>query len=186
MNRQAHVNTYNRHRAYLNSHTIGVSDANVKIAYGYFAGTNTHCDQLKTFGRFIVVGKVLSYTRTFGDVKFDLEATTTSISLVTYVRIGTTTLLDVNEQRSLSSPCYLYTNSIREFRHRIFRWSYSIFVYVGYLTLHVDVTAHFNLDVNANFCIGRTGTEVTGALAALTPTAGITLGGGVTGNLLVN
>ena len=185
VNRQNQVNTYNRHSAYLNSKTIGINEANVKIAYGYFAGTNTHCDQMKTFGRCIVVGTLLSRTVTIADVKFDIQATTTSASVIAFVRIGTNTLLDYRYQRSLPSHCKLYTRPISEYRQRIFRLSYDIFIYVGYLTLSVDLTAHFNLDINANICIGRTGTEVTGALGAITPTAGVTLSGGVTGNLLV-
>lgn len=185
LNRQSHVSTYNRHKAYINSKTIGINEANVKIAYGYFAGTNTHCDQLKTFGRCVVVGTLLSRTVTLADVKFDIQATTTSASIIAFVRIGTNTLLDYRYQRSLESHCKLYTRAIAEYRRRIFTLRYDIFVYVGYLTLRVDLHVHFNLDVNANICIGRTGTEVSGALGALTPTAGVTLSGGVSGNLLV-
>lgn len=86
VNRQNQANTYNRHSAYLNSKTIGTNEANIKIAYGYFAGTNTHCDQMKTFGRCIVLGTLLSRTETIADVKFDIQATTTSASVIAFVR----------------------------------------------------------------------------------------------------
>lgn len=185
VNRQAHVNTYNRHSAYIDSKTIGINEANVKIAYGYFAGTNTHCDQLKTFGRCIVVGTLLSRTFTLADVKFDIQTTTTSASVIAFVRIGSNTLLDYRYQHSLPDHCKLFTRPIADNRRRLFGLSYDIFVYIGYLTLSVDLYAHFTLDINANVCIGRTGTEVSGGLGAITPTVGITLSGGVTGNLLV-
>ena len=191
VNRRNQVNTYNRHSAYLNSKTIGINEANVKIAYGYFAGTNTRCDQMKAFGRCIVVGTLLSKTVTIADVKFDIQASTTDNTLPAYVmafvKIGSNTLLqhDRPYQHSLSSHCERYNHPIREYRQRIFRLRYNIFVYAGYLTLSVDLTAHFNLDVNANICIGRTGTEDTGALGAITPTAGLTISGGVSGNILV-
>ena len=184
VNRQMHVNTYNRHRAYINSKTIGISDANIKVAYGYFGGTNTHCD-LKVFGRCIVIGKLLSETRTLADIKVDAMATTTSASLVAYVNINGVTLLNCRYQRS-TDHCRSFTRAITEHRARLPILRLDVFVYVAYLTLSVDLHVHFNLDVNANICIGRTGTEVTGALGAITPTAGVTLSGGVTGNLLVS
>lgn len=185
VNRQTHVSTYSRHRAYINSKTIGISDANVKVAYGYFGGIGTHCDRLKVFGRCIVVGKLLDRTRTLADIKFDVVVTTTSASVVAYVRIGSNTLLNYRYQNSIDH-CRSFTRAIADYRIRLFTLRQDIFVYVGYLTLSVDLHVHFNLDVNANICIGRTGTEVTGALGAITPTAGVTLRGGVSGNLLVS
>jgi hypothetical protein len=185
VNRQAHVRTYGLHRAYINSKTIGITDANVKVAYGYFAGTSTHCDRLKVFGRCIVVGKLLSKTQTLADIKFDIVGTTTSGSVEALVRIGSATLLNYRYQRTIDH-CRSFTRSIARYRRRLFTLQYNLFVYVANLRLSVDLTVQFNLDVNANLCIGRTGTEVSGALGAITPTAGVTLSGGVTGNLLVN
>ena len=52
------------------------------------------------------------------------------------------------------------------------------FIFLSMLDiLRADVDIHFDLDVNANLCIGRTGTEVSGALGALTPTVGVTVSG---------
>lgn len=113
-----------------------------------------------------------------------MEARTTGAFIVVYARIGTNTLLDYSFNEQLPNHCYQKTHGITNFRHRIFTLSFSIFVYAGYLSLHVGLTAHFDLSANTNICIGRTGTEVSGALAALTPTVGVTIDGGVTGNLL--
>ena len=48
VNRRNDVTTYNRHTAFIGSKTIGIDDANIKIAYGYFSGISTHCDRFKT------------------------------------------------------------------------------------------------------------------------------------------
>ena len=182
-----HVNTYNRHIAYINSKTIGIEEANIKVAYGYFSGTNNHCNRLKVFGRCVVIGKLLSRTKRLAEIRFDALATTTSGSIVAYVRIGSNTLLDNTVQVS-TDQCRSFTQNNIESRARLFRLRFSLFIYVGTLTLSVNLDVHFNVDVTTNMCIGirRTGRKVTGVLGAITPTAGVTLSGGVTGNLLVS
>ena len=58
-------------------------------------------------------------------------------------------------------------------------------MYVGTLSLYVNVYFQFNLNINSNTCIGHTGNGVSGALSAILPSVGLTVEGGVTGNLLV-
>lgn len=185
VNRQRDASTYPLHRAYINAKTIGIDLANIKIGYGYFAGTSTHCDQMKTYGRFIVVGKLLSHTSTFADVKFNLMATTTSFSAMAYARIRSNSLLDYNRNGNLQSHCLTYSSNMPQFRSRLLTLRFSLYVYVTTLTLRVDLDVHFDLGFNGNVCVGRTGTEVSGALGAITPTIGVTVSGGVSASLLV-
>ena len=186
VNRQTDVNTYPRHTAYIHSpNEIGVDEANIKIAYGYFAGTSTHCDRMKAFGRGIVVGKLFSYTSTLADMKVDVTISTTSASVIAFVRIGSNTLLDTDIQTSVDN-CYPYNRDLAEFRKRLFSRRFSFFIYVGTLSLTIHLDAVFDVDVNTNACIGRTGTEVSGALGAFTPTVGVILTGGVSANILVS
>ena len=184
--RQSDVNTYPRHNAYITSKTIGISKANIKVASGYFVGTNTHCDRMKAFTRAFVKGKILSRTATLADLKLQVTASTTSISVSLYGRVGSNTLLNYNTNRALSSPCRADTRRISRYRRTLFRFSIPVYIYVA--TLRISISLHGQLDVNfnTNVCIGRTGTEVSGALGALTPTVGVSIEGSVSASLLVS
>ena len=186
--RQADMNTYPSHIAYIHSpDRIGVSDANIVIAYGYFAGTSTYCDRMKVFGRGVVVGKLFRKTYTLADMKVDVSITSSSASFIAFVKIGSNTLLnlDTSIQRS-SSHCYSSNHNLAEFRKRLFSLRFSFFVYVATLSLSIHLDVVFDVDVNTRACIGRTGTEVSGALATFSPTIGVVLTGGVSANLLVS
>ena len=183
-NRQSDASTYPHNAAYLNSHNLGVDLISAKIAYGFFAGAGQHCDKAKAFARGRVDLDIFGYDYNLADAKVDVRATTTSIIIDAYARVAGTTYFNYDYSASLSDPCRLFTRNLAEYRRSV-SWSYNHFVYVGYLTLTVSAEVFLTLDANFNVCVGRTGTEVTGALAALTPTAGLTLGGGVSGNLLV-
>lgn len=182
--RQNDVNTYPNHLAYIDAHTVGPTQGNVKIAYGFFAGAGTHCDQAKAFGRGRAELTFLDYTATIADAQVEIRATTTSAYVNAYARVFGTTYYTYSRNEALASPCRLYTRNLAEYR-RTYTRSYYIFVYVGYLTLSANMQFFLTLDLNANMCVGRTGTEVTGALGALTPRIGVSVGGSVSGNLLV-
>ena len=184
--RQSDVSTFVRHSSYINSKRVGIDEANIKIAYGYFAGTNYHCDNAKAYARTRVVGTLLSHTSTFADVKVDIRATTTSASITAYAKVGSNYLLQHSASGTLSNHCFPYNRNLASYTTRLFRLSFSLFVYVAYLTLSVDVDAHFNMGLTTNMCIGRTGLEATGAIATITPTVGVTVTGGVSANLLVS
>ena len=139
MSRADDVITYKRHKAYLNSKRLGISDAYMKVVSGLFAGTTTHCDRMKVYGRVVAIGKVLYYTRTAADVKFDLELTTTSASLTAYVKIGSNSLLNINERRTLSSSCWRKTKNVVQLKIRLFRFRYRIFVYVAKIRIMFPV-----------------------------------------------
>ena len=190
LNRQMDVNTYDSHNAYIGAKRIGGSNAHLRIAYGYFVGYSTTCDEMKAFGRYKVVGSILKWTVALADVKVSIEAATGSGHVIAYAKIGTNTLLNnntvINNLLGNSSYCRSHTSALAEYRARLFSLSFGVWIYVGRLTLNVNVDGHFNLDINANVCLGRTRTEVTGALAAFSPTIGITLSGEISANLLVS
>ncbi len=82
VNRQSDVNMYSRHTAYITSKTIGIDDANIKLAYGYFAGASTYCNRFKAiwlgltegyirFDLFIYIGYLT--LRADLDIHFDLD-----------------------------------------------------------------------------------------------------------------
>lgn len=183
--RQFDVSAYDQHQAYIDSKTIGVDKANIKVAYGYFAGTNSQCAMMKTFGRTIVVGTLLSYTYTFADVKIDMRVDLQTASVVAFARIGSNTLLNYNTYGDASTHCRQFTRNLSGFRVRLFHLSFSIPIYIGHITLSLDLYVHFDLGANANFCLGRSSTEVSGALGSLTPTVGVTVTGGVRATLAV-
>ena len=200
VNRHTHMNTYPRHVAYMHSKVIGIDDANIKIAYRYFAGTSTDCDKMKAFSRCVVVGKLFSSTRTLIDIKVDVEvdatvnstwsasaiANSTWLSVIAFARIGGYNLLDLDysQQRSASSNCSSYNHVMPELHIRLFSQSYDFFLYIAYVSLTVHSDAIFTSNVITNACIGN-GTDVSGAMNVLSPTVTVTLSGGVSVNLLV-
>ena len=197
--RQSDVETYPNHTAYLWIKTLGIDQANVKFACGFFAGGDQQCSRgqgrgqvsqegtrAKGYGRVRVEGKILDRSFTIADMKAEVRVTTNSAYIDAYLRIAGNTLFSFHFDESLSSPCKLYTRNLAEYNRRIFTFQLNIFVYIASLTLTVHVDIRFSLDLNCNLCIGRRGTEVTGALGAITPRAGVDLSGGVFGNLLVS
>ena len=184
--RKNDVKTYSRHSAYITSKTIGISKANIKIASGYFAGISRHCDKMKAFGRSIVKGRVLSKTATLADFRFRLTATTTSISVSLYAKIGTNTLLNFNFKRALKSHCKRHSRPITQHRRRLFKYSIPVVIYVGTLRFSIGLYGHLKVHFNTNVCIGRKGTEISGALGALTPNVGASFEGSVSASLLVS
>jgi hypothetical protein len=186
INRQFDVNLYDRHDAYIGARRLGVDLAHLRIAYGYFAGRNSMCDKIKVFGRFKVVGSLIGFTKTIADVKINVEAATGSGVLIVYAKLISNTLIDYNSQGNNSQGrCRPYTRTFPGYQTRLFSISHNVWIYVGILRLSIDVDGHFNFAVNANVCLGRTRTEVTGALAAFSPTVGVTLSGTASASLLV-
>ena len=184
--RRSDVNTYPRHRAYITSKTIGISKANIKIASGYFAGIGTHCDRMKAFARGIVKATVLSRSATLADLKFQLTASTTSISISLYARVGTNTLLDFGFNRALSSHCRADSRPLGRYRRTLFRFRIPVSVFGVPLTISIALRGQLDINFNTNVCIGRTGTEASGALGALTFRLGVTIEGSVSASLLVS
>ena len=183
-NRQSDASTYPHNAAYLNSHNLGVDLISAKIAYGFFAGAGQHCDKAKAFARGRVDLDIFGYDYNLADAKvvFALRLPRSSSMLTQELQVRPTST--TTTARRCPIPVVSSHATWPSTDARV-SWSYNHFVYVGYLTLTVSAEVFLTLDANFNVCVGRTGTEVTGALAALTPTAGLTLGGGVSGNLLV-
>ena len=179
--RQSDVNTYPHHRAYINSTTIGTNEANIKVAGGYFAGIGTHCDKMKAFARGIVKGRVLSWTATLVDFKFKLTASTTSICIDLYARVGSNILLHYNNQ----TPCKIYSYNISRYRRTLFRFSIPVFVFGIPLTISIALHGQLDINFNTNVCIGRTGTEASGALGAVAFKLGVSIEGSASVHLLV-
>ena len=175
---------YPQHIAYLSSKRVGNSDVYLKIIRGLFAGVSNNCDKMKVFGRIRARSRVLNYKRTLADAKLELRLTTTTAKFIAYVRFGSNTLINTDKSPSISN-CWKKSSNLLNYR-RLLHTIYSpIFVYVATLKLYISLYFQFNLNLNSNICIGRTGTEVSGALGAISPSAGLTVEGGVTGNLLV-
>jgi len=166
--RQNDVNTYNQHNAYINTKTIGVDEANIKVAYGYFAGRNNDCSMMKAYGRMKVVGTLLSKSSTLADAKFDMRISNTS-NIVAYAKVGSNSLIDYSSTGYISTHCKEYTKELVKIRVHLLQWEYSIFIYVGYLTLRLDLYVNFNTSMKLKFCLGRTSTEVSGASGSFAP-----------------
>ncbi len=184
VNRQSHVNHFDQHQAYIDSRRIGIDEAHVRISYGYFAGVSSQCGAMKAFGRTKVVGKLLSFKATLADVKIDMELDASPYAIA-YAKVGSNSLLDYSTYGSITSHCKLLNQNLAEFRVRLFHICIPIFIYVATITLRADLFVHFNMGVNINFCLGRSTTEISGALVSLTPTVGVTVSGGVSASLLV-
>ena len=138
------------------------------------------------YGRFIVVGKLLTHTSTFVDLKLNLQISTNSAHAVVLAKIGSNKLVDYNFNEQLSSRCLNYNPDLVQFQTRLLTLRTDFFIYVGYLTLRADLDLRFNFGVNAQLCIGRSGLDLSELRGALTPTVGVTVSGGVSATIAVS
>ena len=189
--RRSDIYSFSRHNAYITSKRIGVSDAHIKVASGYFVGINENCDRMKSFARNIIKGTVLSRHTTVGDIRFEqtteLTSTTNTFASL-YIRIGSNVLFDSEIQfnEELSSHCKNESRHLFLLRVRLVSFSYRMFIYVGFLDFSIGLYGKATLNFNINVCNGRIETEISGHLGALTPSVTVSIDGSVTASLVVS
>ncbi len=148
------------------------------MAAGGFAGIKQNGNGYKLFGKVIAQGHAFGRTSTALRAEFLRERTGNSIYQKIYAIVVGKTL--INNAGTLPSGCNTYTKNLYSSSVRIFRFRYSVFIYVGTLDFYVGMTAQLSLKVKTSVC------ETTvKACASLIPRLTLRAEGGASATILV-
>ena len=181
--RAADVRNYPNHRAYVWGRTLGISQANIKFGAGYFLGHR--CPNLKAFGKAIARAKLLRWSWNLLHAETLLEHSYGRVRTKLYFKVLSNVLTDLSAtvtwpgtNCATTPPRNLYSTR----RYYLARVSYSIFIYVGTLSLHLRPYVQAHIDSRSELCANS---KTIRAYAGIRPRLTFVVQGGVTGNLLV-
>ena len=183
--RQQDVTTHPRHRAYIWGKTLGISKANLKAAAGVFFGRSDDCDNIKGYAKAYAECKVLSRKRTLADVEILLQKRPYSINGRLYAQIGGNTLVNMNLNIDGSNQCRTYSTPLTRSRYRLFGFTYSIFVYVGTVSVGIHVDIGVSVSFDAQLCSSSSVYNLASGSAGLVPQINLYAGGSARVTLLV-
>ena len=180
--RASDVNTYPYHRAYLYGKKFGLSDLNVQFAAGGFAGVSPVNANYKMFGRAVAKGYAFGRSKTGLDAQILNEKQNNRVHVKLYASVVGHVLINTDEWRDIS---YCTSRSWPLYdspRYTLLSFSYSVFIFVGFLRFRVSVTAEMNVNARAELCIGLPAD----ASATLIPSLTLRAEGSASASLLVS
>ena len=183
--RQQDVNTHPTHRAYLWGKTLGISKANLKAAAGVFFGRSDDCDSIKGYAKAYAEANLLSRKRTLVDIDILLQKRPYSINGRLYAQIGGNTLLNRNLNIDGSNQCRSYSTPLTRNRYRLFQFTYSIFVYVGTVSVDIRVDLGVTVSIDAQLCSSSSVYNLASGSAGLVPQISLYAEGSARVSLLV-
>ena len=162
------MRNYPYHRAYLWGRKFGVSDLNVQFAAGGFAGISRVNANYKMFGRAVAKGYAFGHSATGVDAQILNEKRSNRIRLKLYARVVRHVLVNVDQtwttRYCVSRDWPLYRSS----RYTLLSFSKKVFIYVGFLTFGLRVTADMNVDAKVRMCVGLPADAAATLLPSLT------------------
>ena len=183
--RASDVSTYPKHKAYIYGKRLGTSDVNMKVGGGIFLGTSNDCNNMKAFARACAQANVFSESRNLAEIELSAQKSGSTISGRGYAQIGGTTLL--NYARSVDATyCLNYDRSLYENRRRLFRYSYSIWIYAGYVDASISLYLSLTADFDAEMCASLNVNELLSATTGIIPRASLTLEGSASYTFIVS
>ena len=178
--RAADVQNFPKHRAYIWGKTLGNDEANVEIGAGIFAGYHPTCPNLKAFGKAIAQANLLNkLSWNILHAEALLEKTDSQLSIKMYFKRLDNVLADWSSTINCATPPMTVYSSPRISLPRL---SYSVFIYVGTLTLYLQPHVQADVDFQANICDDST---ILRARAGVEPRFTFTIEGGVQGDITV-
>ena len=169
-NRQSDVEKYPEHKAHIYATSCGVDALNIKAAAGFFVGHTTDLNDVKGFVKSYAEINILSYKEPLADFEMLFQKTGTQIRGKVLAEIGGSTLL--HEDQSVSTT-YEYEKILGKHYH-LFELPYSIYIYVGYVDLQIDVYLDLALGLNLDVAVGASLNELLTASASVVPMATMT------------
>ena len=124
---------------------------NMKISGGVFLGISNDCNNMKAFARACAQAKVFNRSRNLAEIELKAEKSGSVISGRAYVQIGSNTLLNYHHSVDLTY-CLTYECSLYERRQRLFEFSYSIWIYAGYVEASISLYLSLTADFDAEMC----------------------------------
>ena len=180
--RRRDVITYPHHRAYIWGKTLGVSNLNAQIAAGGFSGVSSDGRKYKLFARGVVRGNAFRRSLTAVDAQILRQKDSSRIRWRIYAKVVGYTLVNQGgiESPGCRSRKWPLANSGNI---RLFRFSYRVFIYVGYLHFSVQVNARLGVTFEVAFCERISKFEIS---AGLVPSATLTASAEASATLLVS
>ena len=182
--RAADVRNYPNHRAYIWGKTLGISQANIKLGAGYFVGRHPTCPNVKAFAKAIAKANLLRWSWTILHAETLVEKTDSQLRAKVYFKLLSNVLVDWSRTININATyCTTFLRTISSPRYNLPGVSYSVFIYVGTLTLYMQPRVQGYIDFKTELCGNSTSLHV---LNEAGPRLSYTVEGGVTGNLLVS
>jgi hypothetical protein len=183
--RASDVSTYTKHRAYIYGKRLGTSDVNMKVGGGVFLGTSNDCNNMKAFARACAQANVFTESRNLAEIELSAQKSGSTISGRGYAQIGGTTLLSYS--RSVDATyCFTYDRSLYESRRRLFRFSYSIWIYAGYVEASISLYLSLTADFDAQMCASLNVNELLSGTTGIVPRVTLTLEGSASYTFVVS
>ena len=183
--RASDVSSYPRHRAYIYGKRIGNDDINMKIGAGAFIGISNDCNNMKGFARACARANVFDESRDLAEIEFKVQKSAATISGRAYTQYGGNTLL--NYQHSVSaSYCFTYDRNLYGYRRRLFRFSYSIWVYAGDIEASISLYLSLNITFDAEMCASANLNELLTATTGIVAQVSLTLEGSASYTFIVS
>lgn len=177
--RRNDVSTYPKHKAYIWGKKFGLKKVYAQIAAGGFAGLKSDGSGYKLFAKAIAQGHAFGKTATALHAEFLRRRSGSSIYQKIYAKVVGKTL--INEAGTLPLGCNSLTKNLLSTSIKIFRFKYSVFIYVGTLDFYIAMYAKLGLNLKVTFC------ETTvKACATLIPYATLRAEGGASATILVS
>ena len=178
--RAADVRNYPNHRAYIWGKTLGVDKANIKLGAGFFLGYHPTCPNLKVFGKAIAQANLLNkWSWNILHAEALLEKTDSQLRMKLYFKQLDNVLTDWSSTINCATPPMTVYSSPRISLPRL---SYSVFIYVGTLTLYLQPHVQADVDFQANICDDST---ILRARAGVEPRFTFTVEGGIQADIAV-
>ena len=155
--RQNCVTSYPLHKAYLWKRKLGVSKINIQLAAGAFAGVKD-LSNVKLFGKAVAKGTFFGRTATIAKASAEVLYQSGHLRVKLCFELLGNVLLDDNHTNF--TRCCLRAN-ILEHRpqYRIFRFRYSVYVYVTTITFFAELNANLNVNLQGEVCASGTNAD---------------------------
>ena len=177
--RRSDVKNYKKHKAYIWGKKFGLSKVYAQIAAGGFAGLKLDGSGYKLFAKAIAQGYAFGKKATALHAEFLRRRSGSSIYQKIYAKVVGKTL--INQAGSISSGCSKLTKNLYRANIKIFRFKYSVFIYVGTLDFYIGMYAKLSLKLTLLYC--ETTVKV---CATLIPAATLRAEGGASATILVS
>lgn len=183
--RASDVIAYPKHQAYIYGKTLGNSNVNLKVGGGVFVGMSNDCNNMKGFARACARAKFFDETRDLAEIEFRVIKTGATISGRAYIQFGGNTLL--NYQNSVDAIyCFSYERTLYQNRQRLFKFTYSIFIYVGTVDASISMYLTLNADFEARLCASLDANELLSGTTAIIPSVSLTVDGSASFTFIVS
>ena len=182
--RAADVQNYANHRAYIWGKTLGISQANIKLGAGLFMGHHPTCPNLKVFGKAVARANLLRWSWNILHAELLLEKTDSQTRAKLYFKLLNNVLIDISNSTNTFACATTPSGTLYSSpRYNLPGVRYSIFIYVGTLSLYLQPHVRATIDFRTQLCVNNTTLR---GFAGIGPRLIFTVEGGVSANLLVS